>query len=70
MGRLILPDDYLKRKVYFDDYIYEIDRQSNDLQLIYADAQKAIDAYDLTAAGNEIFFINRYDDRIYSLELL
>ncbi len=69
MGQLIFPDDYLKRKVYFDDYIYEIDRQDNNLQLLYSSVNNAIDAYNLTAVGNEIFFINRYDGRLYDLEL-
>lgn len=70
IGRLILPDDYLKRKVYFNDFIYEINRQDNNLQALYSGGNIAIDAYNLTAVGGEIFFINRYDDRIYSLELL
>ena len=69
IGRLILPDDYLKRKVYFNDFIYEINRQDNNLQALYSGGNIAIDARNLTAVGNEIFFINRYDNRIYDLEL-
>jgi hypothetical protein len=68
-GRLILPDDYLKRKVYFNDWIYEIDAENRDINLFYSSAEKAIDAYNLTVKGNRILFINRYDNKLYGLEL-
>jgi len=68
-GKLVLPDDYLKRKVYFDDWIYEIDMESRDINLVYSSAGKSIDAYNLTVEGNRILFINRYDNKLYGLEL-
>jgi hypothetical protein len=69
-GRLVLPDDYLKKKVYFNDWIYEIDPENRDIKLVYSTGDTAMDAYNLFVAAGRLFFINRYDSKLYELELL
>jgi hypothetical protein len=64
-----LPDDYLKRAVYFSDAIYQIDINQNSFQLIFAQDEPAIDATHLSLLGRQLIFINRYDNKLYSLEL-
>lgn len=65
----LLPDDYLKRAVYYKDFIYQIDVDANSFEPLYDSVEPAIDARRLNLNGNELFFINRYDNKIYSLDL-
>ncbi|MCX6702702.1 MAG: hypothetical protein NTW60_02450, partial [Candidatus Wolfebacteria bacterium] len=65
----ILPDDYLKRAVYFNDFIYKIGLEDSSFTVLYADSTNPIDAYDLKFSGSRLFFINRYNDKLYSLDL-
>ncbi len=62
-------DNYLKHGIYFNDGIYQIDLQNNKFQPLYDSDNNIIDAVDLTLSGNELFFINRYDNKLYSLDL-
>lgn len=67
--KTVLPDDYLKRAVYFRDALYQIDISKNSLSEIFAEDEPAIDAVRLNLLDNKLFFINRYDNRLYSLEI-
>ncbi|MBI3638236.1 hypothetical protein HY227_00640 [Candidatus Wolfebacteria bacterium] len=63
-----LPDDYLKKAVYSRDFIFRIDTNQNSFDLVLGDLGRNIDAVNLNFYGNQLFFINRYDGRLYSLE--
>ncbi|MDP3014816.1 MAG: hypothetical protein Q8N28_00085 [bacterium] len=65
----ILPDDYLKKAVYFKDFLYQINISQNSLSEIFSAAEPIIDAVNLRILDNKLLFINRYDNRLYSLEL-
>lgn len=65
----ILPDDYLKKAVYFKDFLYQIDVSQNSLSEIFSAPEPIIDATRLFVSNNQLLFINRYDNRLYSLEL-
>ncbi len=67
--RTVLPDDYLKRAVYFNDVFYQIDISQNFFTEIPIGTESIIDAVNLKLIDNKLFFINRYDDKVYSLEL-
>lgn len=69
LAKLTLPDDYLKRDVYFQDGIYQIDIANNGIRAIYEGEEPAIDAINLTVLEDRIIFINRYDRKLYSLNL-
>lgn len=66
----LLPDDYFKNAVYFDDAIYSIDLSGTtgvtELQL---DQLVVIDAEHLELHNNLIYFKNRLDGKLYSLKL-
>lgn len=64
----IFPDDYLKRSILFADGIYQIDMNINSFKAIFEENEPVIDAINLTLSGNKLFFINRYDSKLYSLE--
>lgn len=69
VGNPMMPDDYLKRAAYSTDFIYSIDINQNTLTALFADATPQIDATHLELRGNQLFFVNRYDDRVYRLAL-
>lgn len=64
-----LPDDYLKRAAYSDDFIYELDIEKNAFLPVFEESKQPIDAVNLELLGSQLFFINRYDNRLYRLEL-
>lgn len=69
LTHMTLPDDYLKRSVYFKDGIYQIDIDKDSIRGIFEDENPDIDATDLTVLDNRLLFINRYDRKLYSLDL-
>ncbi len=66
-----LPDEY-DQKVYFtNDNFYGIDPSSGSLTNIFsvAEANQNIDATDLKIFNNILFFVNRYDQKLYAISL-
>ena len=65
-----LPDDYFKKAFYSVDKIYAIGITDNSSEIILSNEELPIvDAVNLSLSGNNLLFINRYDDKVYSLEL-
>lgn len=65
----ILPDDYLKRQVYFDDRIISWDTESGEVKTIFDDSNLVLDIEGPTKTENKLFFINRYDRKLYSIAI-
>lgn len=67
---LNLPDDYFKRNVYFEDDIFLFDLSNGTASVIFSNKETPIDAYNLQVKDErELLFINRYDDKLYSLPI-
>ncbi len=66
---IILPDDYYKNKEYFIDDIWELDLPTGQTTKLFDGNEVAIDAYDLKVKDNSLLFINKYDNKVYSLLL-
>ena len=64
-----LPDEYLKRAAYSTDAIYEIDINQNTFSGLYGEAEPALDAEHFTPFDNQLLFVYRYDNKVYSLSL-
>jgi|GEM_PF-1480105 len=70
--RTTLPDDYLKNAAYFTDSLYLIDAtpgSQNPMTMILDGSGAAIDAMSLKFADGKLFFINKYDNKLYALDL-
>jgi hypothetical protein len=66
-----LPDEY-DQKVYFsDDAFYSINSDTESLNEIFSfsEAGENLDATQMKIFNNILFFINRYDQKIYALAL-
>ena len=66
---ILLPDDYYKKSVYFDDDFYLIDLGNGSVNELKTDSDLTIDAEHLEISGGKLFFKNRLDDKLYSLTL-
>jgi hypothetical protein len=66
---VVLPDDYLKGGLYTQDAIYKIDLVSAEITRILDSSTTQIDAVNLRALGDNLYFINRYDGQLYRFNL-
>ncbi len=66
----ILPDDYLKKKLYTDDRIVMVDFDNLKVQEIGKIGDDQIDVSYPLIIKNALFFTNRYDEKIYKLQYL
>lgn len=68
-----LPNDYLSRKFISDDVIQSImissDSQSIESKILYKEGDDLVDATDLKIVNDQLYFINRSDNKLYSLKL-
>ena len=67
--KTVLPDDYLKKAFYSNDFIYQIDIDKNSFTAILNAGNPTIDAVKLRFIDGKLFFINRYDNKLYELVL-
>ncbi|MDD5547925.1 MAG: hypothetical protein PHN74_03495 [Candidatus Pacebacteria bacterium] len=66
---IILPDDYYKKAIYFKDDLYSFDLTSGTISSLLNGDNFTIDARRLTIDGDKLLFINKYDNKLYSLKL-
>ena len=66
---VLLPDDYLKRKVYTEDDFYVWERSGNRLVPLRIKSAAPIDADHLTVMKKKLLFINRYDQKLYQFAM-
>ncbi len=66
---IVFPDDYYKNKEYFVDDIFELDLPTGKITKLFDGNEVAIDASNLKIKDSSLLFINRYDDKVYSLKL-
>ncbi len=64
-----LPDDYYNKSEYFIDDIFELDLPTGKITKIFDGNETALDAYNLKIKDSSLLFINRYDNKLYSLNL-
>jgi len=66
---IILPDNYYKKSDYFVDDIFQINLPTGKIVKLFDGNEVALDATDLKIKDNALLFINRYDQKVYSLRL-
>lgn len=66
------PDDYLKRGFFSVDNLYSFSAGSGDVNTVLISNKNglpAIDAKNPQSSGGKLYFVNRYDDSLYSLAI-
>lgn len=64
-----LPDDYLKKNFYTEDSIIYLDLSDRSKSKIIYEGKTPFDAINLLSDGTHLYFINRYDEKLYSIAL-
>lgn len=64
-----LPDDYNQMALFTTDDIYRINLSSGAVDTIFNDQAQSLDVSDLRVFNNTVFFINRYDQKLYAITL-
>lgn len=64
-----LPDAYNMMGLFTSDQIESINASSGDINVLRADTAPHVDATDLKVFNNILFFVNRYDHKLYALTL-
>lgn len=62
-----LPDDYVKKALLTKDDFYKIELASGNIVSVFADPQRQIDGDNLKTSNGRVFFVNRYDQKLYTL---
>lgn len=68
-SKTVLPDDYFMRKFYSIDSLYRVDLATGAIDLIVLAGEQEYDADSVHATENALYFINRYDNLLYKLEI-
>jgi hypothetical protein len=66
---IVLPDNYFTREDYFIDDIFELDLPTNKITKLFDGNAAILDAYNLTVKDGSLLFMNRYNNKLYSLKL-
>ena len=68
-SQTVLPDDYLKLKFYSQDDFLVWNTETGEIKTVFETTDAFFDAQELRKKDNKLFFINRYDRNLYSLEI-
>lgn len=64
-----LPDDYNQMALFTSDNIYRVNLQDGALDIVFNDPSQNLDLSDVKFFNSTLFFINRYDQKLYALRL-
>lgn len=64
-----LPDAYQEKALYTSDDFFEINVSDGNVKTVFSDSTKNLDASDLKIFNQNLFFINRFDKKVYSVPL-
>lgn len=64
-----LPDDYDQKMLFTSDDLYKMDTVTGSLTPVFSSQTQNFDAIDLKVFNDALFFINRYDHKLYGVAL-
>jgi hypothetical protein len=64
-----LPDEYDQKMFFTSDDFYRVGILSGTLSPIFSDPARTLDATDLKVFNGILFFVNRYDQKLYAIKL-
>jgi hypothetical protein len=65
----VLPDDYLGKALFTTDDISKTNLTTGDTSALFADSSQNLDADILKIFNKTLFFINRFDRKLYAISL-
>lgn len=64
-----LPDSYNQMSLFTSDDIYRINTSNGSVGVLFSDQNQNMDVSSIKIFNNSLFFINRYNSKLYSLGL-
>ena len=64
-----LPDDYNQMALFTSDDIYRVNTQTGEAEALWNASSQNVDVSDLKTFSNEIFFVDRYTNKLFALTL-
>lgn len=64
-----LPDDYEQMSLFTSDDFYRVNVSDGSIATVFIAPSGNLDASNLTIANNTLFFVNRYDEKLYAMQL-
>jgi hypothetical protein len=64
-----LPDEYNQEILFTADDFYKMNTANGALTSVFSDPNQTLDATDLKVFNNTLFFVNRYDEKVYAIAL-
>jgi hypothetical protein len=64
-----LPDDYDQMALFTTDSLYRINLSTGAVDTVLGTASNNIDASDVKFFNNALFFVNRYDQKLYTVSI-
>ncbi len=64
-----LPDSYFRKEFFTADDFYAINLADGTVTAVLPDAARSVDATNLKIFNNTLFFVNRFDDKLYAISL-
>jgi hypothetical protein len=69
MSVVQLPDAYQKKAIFTVDDFYKVDLGDGGVSQVFADASLSLDCTQLRIVNQTLFFINRFDQKLYAISL-
>lgn len=69
LARNPLPDAYAERRIMTADDVYRVGLTDGGITPAFNDPSQAFDTSNVKAANGSLFFVNRYDGKLYALQL-
>jgi hypothetical protein len=65
-----LPDDYNQMALFTADDVYRINLRSGAIDTVFNDQKQNLDLSDVKFFNGMLFFVNRYDQKLYAIGLM
>lgn len=69
LGYYFLPDDYEQGTIFTSDDLYQVNTATGHIDTIWGDSSENFDITDVDVSSGMLFFVNRYDQRLYAVTL-
>ncbi len=62
-------DDYLTKELYTEDNVYLINLSDQTMNIVWSSNNDYFDMNNVKVFNNKLFFINRFDNKLYSIDI-
>ena len=64
-----LPDAYEQHQIFTSDDLYGVNVMNGHIETIFNDQTQSFDMSNVSVTGSSLFFVNRYDQKLYAIKI-